>query len=108
MAGKWEFPGGKIEKNESAELCLIREISEEHNIKIAISKALEPVQYEYESFNIFLFPFIAVIENGIIEANAHESIVFCEPTELRQYDFLAADLLIFPEIESYINKAQAP
>jgi 8-oxo-dGTP diphosphatase len=104
MSGKWEFPGGKIEKDESAEHCLIREISEELNIKISISHALEAVKFEYESFKIILYPFIAVIENGIIAAKEHESIIFCKPNELSAYDFLAADLLIFPQIDSHFKR----
>ena len=104
LPGCWEFPVGKIEKDESAEHCLIREISEELNIKISISHALEAVKFEYESFKIILYPFIAVIENGIIAAKEHESIIFCKPNELSAYDFLAADLLIFPQIDSHFKR----
>lgn len=36
-AGKWEFPGGKIEQDESAEQCLAREIKEEFSIDITVN-----------------------------------------------------------------------
>ncbi|WP_251795780.1 MULTISPECIES: NUDIX domain-containing protein [unclassified Arenibacter] len=39
---KWEFPGGKIEKGESEQDCLIREIREELNIEIELMKRLTP------------------------------------------------------------------
>jgi 8-oxo-dGTP diphosphatase len=106
MAGKWEFPGGKIESYESAEQCLIREISEELNINISISDALKSVQHEYENFKITLFPFIAVIESGLITAIEHESIVFCKPEELSTYDLSAGDLLIIPQIDSLFQKSE--
>ena len=53
----WEFPGGKLNKNETPEDCLIREIKEEINIDI--SKAcIAPIGF----FFIFLFSFTCSID----------------------------------------------
>ena len=55
---KWEFPGGKIEKNETAEACLIREILEELDVNIKITKQLKSNTHEYSETKIIkLIPF---------------------------------------------------
>lgn len=59
---KWEFPGGKIEPNESAETCLIREIKEELLIDIKLINLLPSNRHEYETFSLDLIPYTAVIQ----------------------------------------------
>ena len=45
---KWEFPGGKIELNETKEEALKREIKEELKASIIIDEFIGTIQYEYE------------------------------------------------------------
>ena len=56
---KWEFPGGKIENDETAENCILREIKEELNIEIEIIGKLETKTFDYSNFSINLIPFIS-------------------------------------------------
>ncbi|MFV8269293.1 (deoxy)nucleoside triphosphate pyrophosphohydrolase [Flavobacterium sp. GT2N3] len=56
---KWEFPGGKLEENETEIDCIKREIKEEINIDIEVLKKLSSNIYDYEKFKINLIPFIA-------------------------------------------------
>ena len=57
LADLWEFPGGKIKKNESAESAVIREIEEETNLKVKSPIYLGSVKHHYSHFgvNITLF-----------------------------------------------------
>jgi len=46
LAGKWEFPGGKIENNETPEQCLIREMKEEFEFAPADIPLVEKLQQD--------------------------------------------------------------
>ena len=51
LAGKWEFPGGKIEHNETPQQCLIREMKEEFDIDVVIGEFFDESIYHYEIRN---------------------------------------------------------
>lgn len=61
---KWEFFGGKIEKNETAEKCIVRELREELNIEIEVVVKLEITTFDYVNFSIKLIPFISHYVTG--------------------------------------------
>ena len=54
MAGKWEFPGGKIEEDETAAIALVRELKEEFNITARAGEHFTTVEYSYDTFKICL------------------------------------------------------
>lgn len=68
---KWEFPGGKINSDETAEQCVVREISEELTIMITVLTQLVPVEFDYGSKQIRLIPFICKIISGEIILTEH-------------------------------------
>ena len=71
LAGKWEFPGGKMEPGESTEACILREILEELNISILITKPLPSFTFVGNSLSIRLIPFLAAIHSGEISLTEH-------------------------------------
>jgi len=91
---KWEFPGGKIEQNESAEECLLREIKEELNIDIQVIKKMENSIYNYGDFEINLIPFTAKYVSGEIILSEHKEFRLLGKNELNSLDWAAADLPI--------------
>ena len=58
---KWEFPGGKLEINESEIKCIERELKEELNIEIKVIKRLSNSIHDYEALHINLIPYVNIL-----------------------------------------------
>ena len=94
---KWEFPGGKLEENESEIACIKREIKEEINIEIGIVKKLSNSEYDYGTFKIKLIPYLANYISGDIQLSEHNDYKLLEKSELLNLDWAEADIPIVEE-----------
>ncbi|MCX6245254.1 MAG: (deoxy)nucleoside triphosphate pyrophosphohydrolase [Bacteroidetes bacterium] len=94
---KWEFPGGKIEHNETAIDCIIRELKEELNIEIEVLKKLSPHPYDYGEFIINLIPFVSIYLSGTIVLNEHKEYKWLSRDELKSVDWAPADIPVLAE-----------
>lgn len=94
---KWEFPGGKLEENESEIDCIKREIKEELNIEIEVLKTLSNSIYDYGVFKINLIPFISNYVSGEIILSEHKDYKLLDKSELLNLDWAEADLPIVEE-----------
>lgn len=94
QAEKWEFPGGKIKPNETAEECILREIREELELSVCVCFQLKEIIYNYPQKTIRLIPFICKIEGGKMILNDHQKIKWASPEELNDMDFSAADRVL--------------
>ncbi|RZK74779.1 MAG: (deoxy)nucleoside triphosphate pyrophosphohydrolase [Pedobacter sp.] len=101
---KWEFPGGKIEKEESPEQTIVREIKEELNIEISMSNKLPSVTHHYENFSIILIPFICKIEHGEIKLSEHQAFRWLNPNKLLDLDWAEADVPVAQYYLQTLNK----
>lgn len=103
---KWEFPGGKVEKGESKEECLIREVKEELGLEIKVGRALRTVEYHYPDLSLCLYPFVCSMAGGELHATEHAQVIWIEPSGLMDYDWAAADV---PVAKEYLgNIVQKP
>jgi 8-oxo-dGTP diphosphatase len=89
---KWEFPGGKINKGESEEECIIREIAEELSIDIVICSRLTPVEHNYGNKQIRLIPFICDTLDELPVLTEHTEHKWYTINELQSVDFSEADI----------------
>jgi 8-oxo-dGTP diphosphatase len=94
LAGKWEFPGGKIEPGETAEQCIKREIAEELNISISVVSILEPLIHHYLEKSILLIPFICKIEAGEIRLRDHSDFRWIDRDEIKSIQWADADMAV--------------
>lgn len=92
--GKWEFPGGRVEKGESYEECLKREIREELDIHINILKSFTIVSRG----NIELHTYIAICKDEPV-AKEHEELKWISIGETDNYEFMPPDKKIIRELD---------
>lgn len=94
---KWEFPGGKLEFNESEIDCIKREIKEEININIEVLQKLSNNTHDYDTFKINLIPFFVEYISGEIKLAEHKDYKLLNRSELLNLDWAEADLPIVEE-----------
>jgi 8-oxo-dGTP diphosphatase len=93
MAGLWEFPGGKVEANETPEACLIRELKEELGIEVA-SACLSPfvfASHAYEDFHLVMPLFVCRRWQGMVSACEGQELAWVRPKRLNDYPMPPAD-----------------
>ncbi len=98
LANKWEFPGGKIEINESPEEALVREIKEELSSDIHVEEKFDEVEHEYEDFIIQLEVFKSKLIKGDLLLSEHINSVWADKEILGNLDFAEADLPIVKKL----------
>ena len=74
----WEFPGGKIEKDESPENALVRELYEEIGLVVLPSrlKPLTFVSMEYPDFHVILLVYRCLEWTGTPQAREGQAMAF--------------------------------
>ena len=93
LSGLWEFPGGKVEKNESPENTLIRELKEELNVNLN-QKCVAPLtfsEFDYKEFNLLLLLYVCRRWDGDPESMENNPIKWVKSNKLREYKMPPAD-----------------
>ena len=91
---KYEFPGGKVEADESEELALVRELKEELNMDITVKKHFMTVNYKYPDFNLKMDAFMCNIHDPQVALTEHISYTWLSAKQMLSLDWAAADIPI--------------
>ncbi|HHP7230966.1 MAG TPA: 8-oxo-dGTP diphosphatase MutT [Xenococcaceae cyanobacterium] len=94
MGGLWEFPGGKIEPNETVEECIRREIKEELGIEVAVGDRLVTIDHNYTTFNLTLFVHHCQYLSGEPQTIECDEVRWVTLEEIEQYTFPQANTKI--------------
>jgi 8-oxo-dGTP diphosphatase len=101
-AGRWEFPGGKVEPGETDDECLVREVAEELGVRITVGRWLrgeEPVGDRY-----LLRVAVATLDGGDPVPTEHDEVRWLAPDRLDDVDWLDADRPFLPELSGLLPR----
>ena len=103
LEGYWEFPGGKVEANETHEETIVREIREELKTTIEPIKYIGVSNYEYKDiekpFSITMYAYECRLIQGELELTEHTEKKWVNVENLKSINFAAADLPIVKMIK---------
>jgi len=100
ISEKYEFPGGKIEENETKEGALERELLEELNLLIKDKTYFLTVVHEYPDFELTMHSFICRVDTKEITLHEHIDKKWLKINELTDLDWAAADIPIVHKLIS--------
>ncbi len=91
LAGKWEFPGGKIERGESPEQALARELKEELDLRVEVHGLLCTVRFIHGRIDLELMAYSVTRLSGEPVLREHDDCAWVAPSRLLSYDLADSD-----------------
>ncbi len=108
LGGLWEFPGGRLQANESAEAACARIIREKVNLKVAVESKLTRIQHAYTHFKITADIFISTFVSGRVKRNGPTDHCWVALNALEKYPFPTSNHKFIPKLfeifgEKYVS-----
>ena len=99
LGGMWEFPGGKVEKGETLESCLVREIHEELDVHVKVGEPLGVYKHAYTHFRITLYAFLCELADGEPRPIEAAELAWVSPADLDKYPMGKVDRQIAKRLQ---------
>ena len=91
LAGRWEFPGGKLHDGESANDALVRELREELGVEVLEAERLMRYAHEYPDRVVWLDMWTVSRWRGEPRGLDGQALKWVDPARLHEEDILEAD-----------------
>jgi 8-oxo-dGTP diphosphatase len=99
LAGRWEFPGGKLHDGEAAYDGLVRELREELGVEVHAAERLVRYQHEYPGRVVWLDMWVVGAWSGEPQGLDGQALKWVEIARLQEEDILEADAPIVAALQ---------
>ncbi|MEY4760852.1 MAG: hypothetical protein RLZZ200_708 [Pseudomonadota bacterium] len=106
QAGRWEFPGGKIEAGESADQAVVRELAEELGVRVDASRHLADFRHDYADRSVEIGLWLVLRHEGEPRGMDGQALRWVAVAELDRCDLLEADLPMVPVLRQALGPAE--
>ena len=97
--GGWEFPGGKVEAEETPEQAIVREIKEELNADIAVRDFLVQVEHDYPTFHLSMKCYLCTLKDASFQLLEHHAAKWLDLAHIESVEWLPADVKVVHALE---------
>jgi len=102
MPGYWEFPGGKLNEDETPEQCIKREAEEELGIKLGCFAPLTFISENRGDYHIVVYLYICREWDGIAQGIEGQEVKWVRPLDMNNYNILPANKPLIPMLRDFI------
>lgn len=103
QGGLWEFPGGKVEADESVETALKRELLEEIGIEVQQCEPLVRIEHDYSDKSVVLDVWVVSSFSGKAIGLEGQPIEWINPVDMDAYPFPEANLPIIAALKTRLG-----
>lgn len=103
LGGKWEFPGGKVERGESDQDALRREFQEEFAVDIEVGVLLAEATFEHAGDSFDLVAYAVNFDAERLSGREHTEWRWASLEQIPTFDFVESDLKLLEQLRRFFE-----